>query len=114
MKISTRLRVAGLVSVAIVALIGAVMLAATRQVKQALGQNEIVDEIVDATTSLRYLSLEYALGHEKRAQTQWQLKHASLSKLLARSMAFGDTEEQAIIARLRHTHVHLHTIFTEL
>jgi hypothetical protein len=55
MKISTRLSVAGLVSVGIVVLIGAVMLAATRQVKHALGQNEIVDEIVDATASLRYL-----------------------------------------------------------
>jgi methyl-accepting chemotaxis protein len=114
MKISTRLSVAGLVSVGIVVLIGAMMLAATRQVKHALGQNEIVDEIVDATASLRYLSLEYALRHERRAQTQWQLKHVSLSQLLARSTAFGDAEEQAIIERLRHTHERLHTIFTEL
>jgi methyl-accepting chemotaxis protein len=114
MKISTRLSIAGLVSVGIVVLIGAVLLFAMRQVRQELAKNETAGEIVNAVSSLRYLTLEYALRHEERVQTQWQLKHASLAKLLARSADFGGFEEQAIMDNLRDTHESLHTLFTEL
>jgi methyl-accepting chemotaxis protein len=114
MKISTRLSIAGLFSVGIVVLIGAVLLFAMRQVRQELAKNETAGEIVNAVSSLRYLTLEYALRHEERVQTQWQLKHASLAKLLARSADFGGFEEQAIMDRLRDTHEDLHTLFTEL
>ncbi len=114
MKISTRLSIAGLFSVGIVVLTGAVLLFATRQVRQELAQNETAGEIVNAVSSLRSLTLEYALRHEERAQTQWQLKHASLAKLLARDADFGGVEDQAIMNRLRHTHENLHTLFTDL
>jgi methyl-accepting chemotaxis protein len=114
MKISTRLSIAGLFSAGIVVLIGAVLLSAMRQVRQELATNETAGEIVNATSSLRHLALEYALRHEERVQTQWQLKHASLAKLLARSADFGGFEEQAIMNRLRHTHETLYTLFTEL
>jgi methyl-accepting chemotaxis protein len=114
MKISTRLSIAGLFSVGFVVLIGAVLLFAMRQVRQELAKNETAGEIVDAVSSLRYLTLEYALRHEERAQTQWQLKHASLATLLARSADFGGVEEQAMMERLRDTHESLHTLFTEL
>jgi methyl-accepting chemotaxis protein len=114
MKISTRLSLAGLFSVGIVVLIGAVLLFAMRQVRQELATNETAGEIVNAVSSLRYLTLEYALRHEERVQTQWQLRHASLAKLLAGSAEFGGFEEQAIMERLRHTHESLPTLFTEL
>jgi methyl-accepting chemotaxis protein len=114
MKISTRLSIAGLFSAGIVVLTGAVLLSATRQVRQELAQNETAGEIVNAVSALRYLTLEYALRHEERVQTQWQLKHASLATLLESSADFASFEEQAIMDRLRHTHESLHTLFTEL
>ncbi|MGH8069639.1 MAG: methyl-accepting chemotaxis protein [Candidatus Entotheonellia bacterium] len=114
MKISTRLSLAGLFSVGIVLLIGAVLLFAMRQVRQELAKNEAAGEIVNAVAVLRYLTLEYALRHEERVQTQWQLKHASLAKLLAGTADFSGFEERAIIERLRDTHESLHTLFTEL
>src|SRR5215813_4043412 len=114
MKVSTRLSIAGLFKAGIVVLTGAVLLSATRQVKQELAQNETAGEIVNAVSSLRSLTLEYALRHEERVQTQWQLKHASLAKLLARDADFGGVEDQASMNRLRHTHESLHTLFTEL
>src|SRR5918999_4481610 len=101
MKISTRLSIAGLFSLGIVLLIGAVLFFAMRQVRQELATNEAAGEIVNAVASLRYLTLEYVLRHEERVQTQWQLKHASLSALLARSSEFGGSEEQAIMNRMR-------------
>jgi hypothetical protein len=114
MKISTRLSIAGLFSVGIVLLIGAVLLFAMWQVRQELATNEAAGEVVNAAASLRYLTLEYALRHEARVQTQWQLKHASLATLLARSTDFGAVEEHEIMTRLRQTHESLHTVFTEL
>jgi methyl-accepting chemotaxis protein len=114
MKISTRLGIAGLCSVGIVVLIGAVLLFAMRQVRQELAKNEAAGEIVNAVSSLRYLTLEYALRHEERVQTQWQLKHASLAKLLTGTADFGGFEERAIMDRLRDTHGSLLTLFTEL
>jgi hypothetical protein len=114
MKISTRLSIAGLFSVGIVLLIGVVLFFAMRQVRQELAKNEAAGETVNAVASLRYLTLEYALRHEERVQTQWQLKHASLAKLLTRSADFGGVAEQAIMDRLRHTHESLRTLFSEL
>jgi methyl-accepting chemotaxis protein len=114
MKISTRLSIAGFFSVGIVVLIGAVLLFAMRQVRQELAKNETAGEIVNAAAALRYLTLEYALRHEERVQTQWQLKHASLSTLLAGSAIFGGSEEQSLMNKLRQTHESLHTLFAEL
>jgi multidrug efflux pump subunit AcrB len=114
MKISTRLGLAGLFSAAIVALMGAVLLLAIQQVRQELVKNETAGEIVNAVSALRYLTLEYTLRNEERVQTQWQLKHASLTQLLASSTGFDGTEEQAIMDQLRQTLETLHTLFAEL
>jgi methyl-accepting chemotaxis protein len=114
MKIATRLSIAGLFSVAIVLLIGAVLLSAMWQVRQELTTNETAGEIVNAVSALRYLTLEYALRHEERVQTQWQLKHASLSELLTRSAESDGLTDQAIMNRLRQTHESLNNLFAEL
>ena len=69
MKISTRLGLAGLCSVAMVLPIGAALLFAMQQVRQELATNETAGEIVNAVSALRYLTLEYVLRHEARVQT---------------------------------------------
>src|SRR6266699_7077254 len=104
MKIATRLSLADLSSVGIVAVIGIMLLVATQQVRRELTKNETAGNIFHAVTAVRYLTLEYVLRHEERVQTQWQLKHASLSKLLASSADFGGFDEQAIMDSLRDTH----------
>jgi methyl-accepting chemotaxis protein len=114
MKISTRLGLAGLFSAGIVLLSGAVLFFAMQQVRQELANNAMAGEIVNAVAALRYLTLEYALRHEERVQTQWQLKHASLATLLTRGVAFDSLEEQAIMARLRQAHDSLQALFSEL
>ena len=104
MKISTRLSLAGIFSIGIVAVIGAVLLSATQQMRQELIKNETAGEILNAATAVRYLTLEYVAGHENRVRDQWQLRHASLSKLLADATEFTGKEETAIVDDLRHTH----------
>jgi len=114
MKISTRLSLAGVFSVGIVAVIGFVLLSATQQVKQELTKNETAGEILNAATSVRYLTLEYVAGHEDRVRAQWELRHASLSKLLAGATEFTGQEEQVIMEDLRRTHQGVNALFTEL
>jgi signal transduction histidine kinase/CheY-like chemotaxis protein/HAMP domain-containing protein len=114
MKISTRLYLAGLSSLAVVVVTGAVLLSATRQVKQELTKNAAAAEILDAVHSVRYLTLEYVLRHEDRVQAQWQLRYASLTKLLMGTAVFTRNEEQEILASLRQTHESVNKLFVQL
>jgi methyl-accepting chemotaxis protein len=114
MKISTRLGLAGIFSVGVVAVIGIMLLSATQQMTQELTKNETAGEILNAATAVRYLTLEYVAGHEDRARDQWQLRHASLSKLLTNTTGFPGKEEQGIIDELRHTDQGIKSLFTEL
>jgi len=114
MRISTRLKLGGLLSVGVVAVIGAVLLSTTHQVRLELTKTEAAAELLKGATAVRYLTLEYVLRHEERAQAQWRLRHASLSKLLANTTEFTSTEEQAIVDGLRRTHESVDTLFTQL
>src|SRR5215831_14057252 len=114
MKIAMRLSLAGLSSVGIVVVISIMLLIATQQVRRELTKNETAGNIFHAVTALRYLTLEYMLRHEERVQTQWQLKHASLSKLLASITEFTGSQDQIIMDRLRYTHDRVGSLFPQL
>src|SRR2546430_1555736 len=114
MKIATRLSLAGLSSVGIVVVIGIMLLVATQQVRRELTKNETAGNIFHAVSAVRYLTLEYVLRHEARGQTQWQLKHASLSKLLASATEFTDSQDRLITERLRYTHETVGSLFPQL
>jgi signal transduction histidine kinase len=114
MKIAIRLSLAGLSSVGIVAVIGTMLLFATQQVRRELTKNETAGNIFHAVTAVRYLTLEYVLRHEERVQTQWQLKHESLSTLLAGATEFTGSQDQAIMDKLRYTHEKVGSLFLRL
>ena len=98
----------------VVAIISAVLLSTTQQVKQELTRNEAAGEILRAIFAIRYLTLEYVLHHDERSRTQWQSRYASLSKLLTATGVFPGEEEQAIIEELRNTKVNVYELFTQL
>lgn len=101
MKISTRLKLIELFCGVVVAIIVGVLLFTTSQMKRELVKNEQAGEVLRAVTALRYLSMEYELHHEERAQEQWQLKSASFSKFLAETMGSNDLDDAEIIGDLR-------------
>ena len=47
-------------------------------------------------------------------QTQWQLKHTSLAKLLAGATEFSGSQDQVIMGRLRATHDKVGSLFPQL
>ena len=114
MRLSTRLALSGAVSVAVVALIGAVLASTTRTVRRELARNEAAGEMLSAVTNVRYLTLEYALHHDERTLVQWHLTHASLSKQLVARPEFATGAEGEILARLRRTNAVVRSLFSQL
>ncbi|SFM14362.1 response regulator [Rugamonas rubra] len=104
MKISTRLTLAGLSSVVVVALILAVLASSTLQMRRELARNEDAGEVLSGVTALRYLLLEYVLRHEERTAAQWQLRSDSLGALLAAPTEFAGTDDERVITGLRASH----------
>jgi methyl-accepting chemotaxis protein len=111
MKIATKLHITTVISVTLILVMIAVLFSATRQVKEELRKNELAGQIADGVGALRYLTLEYLVRRNERVQAQWKLKHASLNKLLA-STEFSETEERAVVSRLRQDHQRLESLFS--
>lgn len=114
MNISSRLKLAAVLSVVVVTGIGVVLWRTTERVKLELGKSEVSGEVFQAATSLRYLAQEYMQRHEERARVQWQLRHESLGKVLAGMTQFERADEQETIASLRDTHDSLGRLFRQL
>lgn len=114
MKISTRLKFAELISLAIVAVIVVILLSTTLQMKREIAKNEAAGELLQAVTSLRYLTLEYALRHDERTRAQWQLRSTSLSKRLAGTEEFTDLADTETISELRNANENIEKLFTLL
>jgi signal transduction histidine kinase/ActR/RegA family two-component response regulator len=113
-NISTQFKLAGLGSAIAVVAAGAVLLSASRQVEQELAKNHVAEQALNGVTALRYLTLEYILHHEERSRAQWQLRHTSLSKLLADGSDFPDTRDREALANLRHTSDSIGALFSRI
>ncbi|MEG0882659.1 MAG: hybrid sensor histidine kinase/response regulator, partial [Janthinobacterium sp.] len=101
MKIVTRFKLAELFCVVIVAIILAVLFSTTMAMQRELAKNKAAADILQAVTSLRYLSIEYALHHGARTRAQWQLRSESLSTGLLATPAFSTGEERALLRQLQ-------------
>ncbi|NHZ93049.1 HAMP domain-containing protein [Massilia sp. CCM 8733] len=114
MKIATRLKLGSLLCAVVVALVGAILLSTTTQVRRELNKNQSADEILNAVTALRYLSLEYGLRSEQRVFAQWRLRSASLAVLLASDSTFSGADDAARIASLRDSFASVGRLFSLL
>ena len=101
MKIVTRFKLAELFCVVLVAIIVAVLFSTTMAMQRELAKNKAAGDILQAVTSLRYLSIEYALHHGARTRAQWQLRSESLSTGLLATPAFSTGEERALLRELQ-------------
>jgi len=114
LNISARLKIAGVSSAAVVVVMVAFLLRTTQQVEHELAGNQAASNILNAATALRYLTLEYVLHHEERALSQWRLRYASLSQLLASRTELTSTEEQEIVGEMRAVHESVDVLFNQL
>ncbi|MED5612408.1 ATP-binding protein [Janthinobacterium sp. P210005] len=101
MKIVTRFKLAQLFCVVLVAIIVAVLFSTTMAMQRELAKNKAAADILQAVTSLRYLSIEYALHHGARTRAQWQLRSESLSTGLLATPVFNGDEERKLLRELQ-------------
>ncbi|MBE3024426.1 ATP-binding protein [Janthinobacterium sp. GW458P] len=111
MKIVTRFKLAELFCVALVAVIVAVLFSTTMAMQRELAKNKAAADILQAVTSLRYLSIEYALHHGARTRAQWQLRSESLATGLLATPAFNGGEERALLRELQGDLAGVGTLF---
>ena len=114
MRIITRLKLAQYLCLAVAAVLAVLLLVTNARMRGELARNERAGEIQRAVVALRYLSMEYTLGHGARARGQWLLRKDSLAALLADDEAFRDGPEAAVYGELRRQLPDLHKYFTGL
>ncbi|HEU4846232.1 MAG TPA: ATP-binding protein [Burkholderiaceae bacterium] len=111
MKISTRLKLAGVLALLLVSAMLAVLLSTAVQTRRELAKNEAAGNLLQGVTALRYLMMEYALRHEERTRIQWQWRSASLTGLLVAMPNPGDRQENELLADLRDNQTSVEQLF---
>jgi PAS domain S-box-containing protein len=81
--------------------------------ERAANKEDFAGRVVREVSDLNSLSYGYLLLKTERPKVQWQLKHASLGKLLL-SHKSESPEERAILERLRENHGKLKGLFDAL
>ena len=113
MKINKRLYISTLFIIVTVLVAGAVILLTFNQINKANEEGIIAGSIVQGLFELSILTNDYLLHHEKRAQTQWQLKCNSLTKLLS-ALKFQKPEKQFILSNINKNHEDMKSLFSNL
>jgi hypothetical protein len=69
-KIATRLKLAQLICIVLLAVMAAIFARTTLQMRRSR-QGRVTSEVLRGAAGLRYLSLEYELHHGERSRLQW-------------------------------------------
>ena len=114
MKISTRLKLAQIICIILLAVMAAIFARTTQQMRQEIAKAAVSGEVLRGAAALRYLSLEYVLHHQSRTRAQWLLRHRSLQAVIAGDSDFAGQAELSLMADIRERHQSLASLFGEL
>jgi signal transduction histidine kinase/ActR/RegA family two-component response regulator/HAMP domain-containing protein len=113
-KIATRLKLAQLICIVLLAIMAAIFARTTLQMRAEVAKAEVTNEVLRAASGLRYLSLEYVLHHGERSRQQWLMRRASLQQLIAGDGNFEAAPELELLGDLRQNSHSIATLFDEL
>lgn len=113
MKIKTKLRIVAILPVGFFLIVGLVLFLTSQQVNKVKEQADISDALIKDMFELDLLLHEYLLYHGERSQTQWQLKHDSIGKILT-AVEFKDTEGQSFLEDIRRDFQEIKVLFSRL
>jgi signal transduction histidine kinase/ActR/RegA family two-component response regulator/HAMP domain-containing protein len=113
-KITTRLKLAQLACIAILAIVGLLFARTTVQMRQEIAKDEAAAEVLSDVISLRYLSQEYVLYHQPRSAIQWQQRRATLERLVDGARGFDSAEEIELLQDIRGHLPTFSKLFSEL
>lgn len=114
MKIKTILKISAIFSMVLTIVIGLILFSTSQQVNRAIKRNIIANKIVESVSELDVITYDYLLHREEeRPQTQWRLRHNSLTKLLTGG-EFKGLKEQVILGRILQNHESIGVLFSQL
>ncbi|MQA42222.1 ATP-binding protein [Rugamonas aquatica] len=114
MKISTRLKLAQIICIILLAVMAAIFARTTQQMRQEIAKAAVSGEVLRGAAALRYLSLEYVLYHQTRTRAQWLQRHRSLQAVIAGDSDFAGEAELDLLNDIRERHQSLGSLFAEL
>lgn len=114
MKISTRLKLAQIICIVLLAIMALVFARTTQQMRHEIAKAEITGDVLRGAAALRYLSLEYVQHHQSRTKAQWLQRHQSLQKMTATDGGFDGEDELALLRDVRERQQSLLGLFNEL
>jgi PAS domain S-box-containing protein len=113
MKIKTKLQITTVVSLIVALVIGSILFFSARQVNDSIKKDMAVDEIIRGLFELNILTNEYLMHHEERAETQWQLKHDSIKRLLE-EVEVKSPEKMVLLKRMCESHKDIKNVFSQM
>ena len=114
MQIRTQQIVVALVSTLSIGLIAVTLYQSIRQTDQVIVRsNFAITDVAEGIAGLRLVAIEYIVNRPERAEQQWQQRHRSLTRILARNV-FDGADEQALLNEIRRRHQYLNEAFSAL
>ena len=114
MKITTRLKLAQLVCIVILAIVGLLFARTTAQMRQEIAKEETAATLLSEVISLRYLAQEYVLYHQTRTAMQWRQRRATLDRLVSGTHGFDNEEEVQLLEDIQRHLPAFGKLFNEL
>lgn len=114
MQIRTQQFLGALVSALVIGAIGITLFYSMQRTNRAVSRSDFASSIdAEGISGLRLVTIEYIVFRNERAKQQWQQRHDSLSRLLAKDV-FEAPNEQAILEEIRNQNRYLKETFSEL
>ncbi|MEW6379285.1 MAG: histidine kinase dimerization/phosphoacceptor domain -containing protein [bacterium] len=113
MKIITKLKLAALIPALMALVIGLASYFSCQMLKGSLEKDEKARQIVDHTSELNSLALDYVLHHEDRPRLQFLAVHDSVTKLIT-ATRFSTREQQQLLDSIRRNSESMKDIFLKL
>ena len=115
MRIKTILRISATVSIGLSLILGFAFFVISQQINKTIEKDREAGKIIEAVFNLNVINSDYLLHHEKRAKSQWYIKHTSLEKLLHKlSVTITDPKGQVVLDSMRQDHNEIKVIFSKL
>ena len=110
MSIRTKLRLNAVITIGLAVVVALTLFVSSRNMEEAAKNDRFASRVIKDVSDLTSLSYAYLLVKDARPRVQWELKHASLGKVLSEHVV-GSREQEVLLERLRSNHAQMKRLF---
>lgn len=111
--IRAMLLINGMIAVSLSLIVALTVFLSSRSMEEAQRSNRFATRVIKDVSDLATLSYAFLLLESERPRVQWQIKNASLGRVLSEHVS-RNPEERLLVARLRSKHVQIKRLFDRL